>query len=97
MNLLHGKQNIGDFVSKIGLSAHKIPGECLLLRESRIFDNFTVARSKNCHMNKVAKWGAVAVILLCVIAAMASCSSTRRLGCPMKITRVSLPLQVPAC
>lgn len=48
-------------------------------------------------MNKVAKWGAVAVILLCVIAAMASCSSTRRLGCPMKITRVSLPLQVPAC
>jgi hypothetical protein len=48
-------------------------------------------------MNRVAKWGAVAAILLLFAAAMTSCSSTRRLGCPMKITRVSPPLQMPAC
>ncbi|HEX5553911.1 MAG TPA: hypothetical protein VFX43_11750 [Chitinophagaceae bacterium] len=48
-------------------------------------------------MSKTIKWGGVALLMLLFAAAVSSCSSTRRLGCPMKITQTAAQAYWPVC
>lgn len=45
--------------------------------------------------NKILKWAGAAMILLFLAAFLSSCSSTRKLGCPMKITSASHTVHIP--
>lgn len=46
-------------------------------------------------MTKLTRLGAAMGLLLMVTAMVSSCSSTRQLGCPSKITRAAAPAVVP--
>lgn len=48
-------------------------------------------------MNKIIKWVAAVAILMFIAAAISSCSSTRRLGCPMKISQSKAQVNWPVC
>ncbi|MGH2644324.1 MAG: hypothetical protein ACRDE2_10270 [Chitinophagaceae bacterium] len=48
-------------------------------------------------MNKVIKWVVAVAILMVMAAAISSCSSSRQLGCPMKITMAKAQINWPAC
>lgn len=48
-------------------------------------------------MSKTIKWGGTVLIMLLFAAAVSSCSSTRRLGCPMKITGTQVQIYRNLC
>lgn len=47
-------------------------------------------------MDKILKWAGMAALLFFLAAFISSCSSSRHLGCPMKITSSGAQVQSPA-
>lgn len=48
-------------------------------------------------MSKTIKWGGALLIMLFFAAAVSSCSSSRRLGCPMKISGTRAQIYKALC